>query len=58
VAAALAAPGLDACVQRVARLLLEHAGHSLGDDVLLVVAAPLAEPGSRPRAALRVVEAL
>jgi hypothetical protein len=42
VAAALAIPGLDACVQRVGGLLLEHAGHALCDDVLLVVAEPLA----------------
>lgn len=42
VAAALTAPGLDNCVRRVAGLLLEHTGHALGDDVLLVVAEPLA----------------
>lgn len=41
VAAALAAPGLDTCVRQVAGLLLEHAGSTLGDDVLLVVAEPL-----------------
>lgn len=41
VAAALAGPGLDASVRRVGGLLLEHAGHALGDDVLLVVAEPL-----------------
>jgi phosphoserine phosphatase RsbU/P len=39
---ALAAPRLDACVQRVSGLLLEHTGHALGDDVLLVVCEPLA----------------
>jgi hypothetical protein len=43
VAAALVTPGLDACVQRVGGLLLEHAGpRALSDDVLLVVAEPLA----------------
>lgn len=42
VADALSAPRLDTCVERVAALLLEHAGHSLGDDVLLVVAEPQA----------------
>jgi phosphoserine phosphatase RsbU/P len=42
VADALAAPRLDACVQRVSTLLLEHTGHALGDDVLLVVCEPLA----------------
>lgn len=41
VAAALAAPGLDSCVRQVAGLLIEHAGDTLGDDVLLVVAEPL-----------------
>jgi phosphoserine phosphatase RsbU/P len=39
-AAALATAGLDACVNRVAGLLLDHTGHALGDDVLLVVAEP------------------
>ena len=41
-AAALVAGGLDACMDNVASLLLEHTGHTLGDDVLLVVAQPLA----------------
>jgi phosphoserine phosphatase RsbU/P len=40
VADALAVPGLDACIVRVAALLLEHVGNSLGDDVLLVAAEP------------------
>ncbi len=39
-AAALATAGLGACVRAVAGLLLEHTGHALGDDVLLVVAEP------------------
>jgi phosphoserine phosphatase RsbU/P len=38
---ALAASRLDACVQQVSGLLLEHTGHALGDDVLLVVCEPL-----------------
>ena len=42
VAEALAAPDIDDSVERVADLLMEHAGHALGDDVLLVVAEPLA----------------
>lgn len=42
VADALAAADLDACVEHVAALLLEHAGNALGDDVLLVVAEPQA----------------
>jgi phosphoserine phosphatase RsbU/P len=41
VATALGQPGLDECVKCVAALLLEHTGHSLGDDVLLVVAEPV-----------------
>ena len=41
VATALALPDLDAAVKRVARLLLEHAGGGLADDVLLVVGEPL-----------------
>jgi phosphoserine phosphatase RsbU/P len=36
VAAALAAPDLDACLQGVDSLLLAHTGHQLGDDVLMV----------------------
>ncbi len=44
VAAALAAPGLDDALQRVARLLLAHAhGGQLADDVLLVL-GELTEP--------------
>jgi serine phosphatase RsbU (regulator of sigma subunit) len=42
VAAALALPDLDAAVKGVVRLLLEHAGDGLADDVLLVLAEPLA----------------
>jgi phosphoserine phosphatase RsbU/P len=32
---------LDGCVQRIAALLLEHTGHALDDDLLLVVVEPL-----------------
>jgi phosphoserine phosphatase RsbU/P len=42
VAAALARPDLDAAVKRVVRLLLEHAGDGLSDDVLLVLVEPVA----------------
>src|SRR5271166_382825 len=42
VAAALAQPDLDAAVKRVVRLLLEHAGDGLSDDVLLVLGEPVA----------------
>ncbi len=41
-AAALAEPGLDAAVRRVAALLLQHAGHKLADDVLLILSEPVA----------------
>jgi phosphoserine phosphatase RsbU/P len=41
VAVALGGPDLEAAVQRVVRLLLEHAGGELADDVLLVLAGPL-----------------
>jgi len=41
VATALALPDLEAAVKRVARLLLEHAGDGLADDVLLVLGEPL-----------------
>jgi sigma-B regulation protein RsbU (phosphoserine phosphatase) len=37
VATALAAPDLDGAVRGVVKLLLDHAGHALTDDVLLVV---------------------
>ena len=43
VAAALALPGLEAAVKGVVRLLLEHAGDDLSDDVLLVLGEPLPE---------------
>jgi sigma-B regulation protein RsbU (phosphoserine phosphatase) len=43
VAVALALPDLDAAVKRVVRLLLEHAGDGLSDDVLLVLGEPVAE---------------
>ena len=43
VATALALPDLDAAVKRVVRLLLEHAGGGLTDDVLLVLGEPVAE---------------
>jgi len=39
VAAALALPDLGAAVRRVARLLLEHSGDGLTDDVALVLAS-------------------
>lgn len=42
VAAALALPDRDAAVKRVVRLLLEHSGDGLNDDVLLVLGEPLA----------------
>ena len=44
VAAALALPDLDGAVKRVVRLLLEHAGDGLADDVLLVLGEPMADP--------------
>jgi phosphoserine phosphatase RsbU/P len=40
VIAALDEPSLDACVQRLGRLLIQHSGHALDDDVLLVVCEP------------------
>jgi sigma-B regulation protein RsbU (phosphoserine phosphatase) len=40
VATALAAPDLDTAVRRMVRLLLEHVGDGLADDVLLVLAEP------------------
>jgi phosphoserine phosphatase RsbU/P len=40
----LALPHLDGAVKRVARLLLEHAGGELTDDVLLVLCQPRADP--------------
>jgi hypothetical protein len=43
VAAALALPDLGAAVKRVVRLLLEHSGDGLADDVLLVLGEPLAD---------------
>jgi serine phosphatase RsbU (regulator of sigma subunit) len=42
VAEALAAPDLGTSVRRVVRLLLEHAGAGLADDVLLVLTEPIA----------------
>jgi hypothetical protein len=39
---ALALPDLGATVKRVVRLLLEHSGDGLTDDVLLVLGEPLA----------------
>jgi sigma-B regulation protein RsbU (phosphoserine phosphatase) len=47
VAAALALPDLGAAVKRVVRLLLEHAGDGLTDDVLLVLGEPVADPPPR-----------
>jgi len=41
VAEALALPDRDAAVKRVVRLLLEHSGDGLTDDVLLVLGEPL-----------------
>jgi serine phosphatase RsbU (regulator of sigma subunit) len=40
VAAALAAPDLNAAVRGVVRILLDHVGDGLADDVLLVLAEP------------------
>jgi len=42
----LAGPDLDGAVKRVVRLLLEHAGGELSDDVLLVLCQPMADPSS------------
>jgi phosphoserine phosphatase RsbU/P len=42
VAEALALPGLDAAIQGVVKLLLEHGGDGLADDVLLVLGEPVA----------------
>jgi len=42
VAKALAATDLDTAVRRVVSLLLEHAGGTLADDVLLVLGEPAA----------------
>ena len=44
VAAALALPDLGDAVKRVVRLLLEHAGDGLADDVLLVLGEPMPDP--------------
>jgi sigma-B regulation protein RsbU (phosphoserine phosphatase) len=44
VALALALPCLGDAVKRVVRLLLEHAGDGLADDVLLVLGEPMADP--------------
>jgi len=38
---ALTASGLDTCLRRLGDLLIEHTGHALGDDVLLVVCEPM-----------------
>ncbi len=46
VADALALPDLDAAVKRVVRLLFEHAGDGLADDVLLVLGEPMADSPS------------
>jgi serine phosphatase RsbU (regulator of sigma subunit) len=46
VAAALALPDLDSAVKRVVRLLLEHAGDGLADDVLLVLGESMTDPPS------------
>ena len=40
VAAALALPDLGAAVKQVVRLLLQHSGDGLTDDVLLVLGEP------------------
>jgi phosphoserine phosphatase RsbU/P len=42
VIAALDEPGLDACVQRLGSVLIEHSRQALDDDVLLVVCGPVA----------------
>jgi serine phosphatase RsbU (regulator of sigma subunit) len=41
VAEALAEPDLDAAVRRLVRLLRQHAGRKLADDVLLVLGEPV-----------------
>lgn len=41
VAEALAGPDLDAAIRQLVRLLLEHAGGRLADDVLLVLSEPV-----------------
>jgi phosphoserine phosphatase RsbU/P len=41
VLAALTVAGLDTCLRRLGDLLIEHTGHALGDDVLLVVCEPM-----------------
>jgi hypothetical protein len=42
VAAALAAPDLNAAIRSMVRLLLDHTGNGLADDVLLVLSEPVA----------------
>jgi serine phosphatase RsbU (regulator of sigma subunit) len=42
VAAALAEPDLNAAVRGVVRILLDHVGDGLADDVLLVLTEPVA----------------
>ncbi len=42
----MALPDLDGAVRALVRLLLEHAGDGLADDVLIVLCEPLAEPPS------------
>ena len=48
VAAALALPDLGAAVKRVVRLLLEHSGDGLADDVLLVLGEPVPARDTAP----------
>jgi phosphoserine phosphatase RsbU/P len=48
VAEALAEPDLDAAVRQLVRLLLEHAGGPLADDVLLVLGEPSVTQQTRP----------
>jgi sigma-B regulation protein RsbU (phosphoserine phosphatase) len=48
VAEALAVPGLDAAIKSVVKLLLEHGGDKLADDVLLVLGEPVEPTAASP----------
>jgi phosphoserine phosphatase RsbU/P len=48
VAAALAASSLDVAIRRVVKLLFEHAGDGLTDDVLLVLSELVDQPAGYP----------
>ena len=41
-------PHLDGAVRALVRLLLEHAGDGLADDVLIVLCEPLGQPLAEP----------